>query len=675
MASVYPNDLLCPITLSLMRDPVVGTDGHTYERSAITEWLRTHVTSPVTREPMSATRLITNIALRNTIDAFLSGGGANSAAGTNSAGSDVTEFIPAPIIQSTTEYTIGGDRYTHTSVVPPAVGARQPITFIAILDNSGSMGEVADNSGIDRESHGFTRMDLVKHAMRTIIEVLEAKDTLAIVSFSTDAKIVMRPLQMSSANKARANTALNTVVPDSSTNIWEGIKTAASLADDPALSTQHIVAMLLTDGHPTINPPRGILDSLRTIIKLRNTWSLHTFGFGYNLDSSLLADIAVWGNGMYGFIPDCSMVGTVFINFMATMLSTAERDIVLSDGSHTGPIQYGQQRDFITLSGRGEEDSSNTAMTVHHARYMFMKAIAEAISKCKSGTLLEAQRILANFEAIYARHADPVIKAYIRDIKSDLENEGQIGMSPAYFGRWGEHHMRAYLRAQQLQLCMNFKDPGLQVYGGEGFHAIQIQTEAIFCSLPPPRPSITVSTAPVTSMGVFHNASGGCFHGDSKIRMADGGHYPINQMVSGMQVATPYGGATIVALVVCNTYANSQPMCNVGNLWITPWHPVRIDNKWQFPANIVGYTDRVVSTVYNLVLDCNHIVYAEDIECVTLGHGIGEDVVSHNFFGTNSVIEDLKKCNGWDVGRPTFVNLVSERDPISGDIVGWTDKP
>jgi hypothetical protein len=34
----FPNEFLCPITLELMRDPVLAKDGHTYERKAIEDW-------------------------------------------------------------------------------------------------------------------------------------------------------------------------------------------------------------------------------------------------------------------------------------------------------------------------------------------------------------------------------------------------------------------------------------------------------------------------------------------------------------------------------------------------------------------------------------------------------------------------------------------------------------
>jgi hypothetical protein len=34
----FPNEFFCPITLELMRDPVLAKDGHTYERKAIEDW-------------------------------------------------------------------------------------------------------------------------------------------------------------------------------------------------------------------------------------------------------------------------------------------------------------------------------------------------------------------------------------------------------------------------------------------------------------------------------------------------------------------------------------------------------------------------------------------------------------------------------------------------------------
>ena len=57
---------VCPITLTDVRyleSPVVGSDGHTYERSAVVAWLKQHGTSPVTRAKMRIGDLIPNRVL------------------------------------------------------------------------------------------------------------------------------------------------------------------------------------------------------------------------------------------------------------------------------------------------------------------------------------------------------------------------------------------------------------------------------------------------------------------------------------------------------------------------------------------------------------------------------------------------------------------------------------
>lgn len=43
-----PASFLCPISQELMCDPVVCTDGHSYDRTNISRWLRTNGTSPKT---------------------------------------------------------------------------------------------------------------------------------------------------------------------------------------------------------------------------------------------------------------------------------------------------------------------------------------------------------------------------------------------------------------------------------------------------------------------------------------------------------------------------------------------------------------------------------------------------------------------------------------------------
>jgi hypothetical protein len=55
-----PNDLVCSITTALLTDPVIAADGHTYDRPAITEWLKTNDRSPLTNEKLTNKTLIPN---------------------------------------------------------------------------------------------------------------------------------------------------------------------------------------------------------------------------------------------------------------------------------------------------------------------------------------------------------------------------------------------------------------------------------------------------------------------------------------------------------------------------------------------------------------------------------------------------------------------------------------
>ena len=79
-AAEVPNDFICPITTEIMTDPVSTSDGFTYERAAITEWLRTKDTSPKTGARLESTTLYPNHSLRSVIRAFIEAGSVPSTA-------------------------------------------------------------------------------------------------------------------------------------------------------------------------------------------------------------------------------------------------------------------------------------------------------------------------------------------------------------------------------------------------------------------------------------------------------------------------------------------------------------------------------------------------------------------------------------------------------------------
>ena len=62
-----PEEFLCPLTLEIMKYPVMSRTGHSFEKQAIFEWLQAHAACPLTRQPMTLSKLVTNVALKQRI--------------------------------------------------------------------------------------------------------------------------------------------------------------------------------------------------------------------------------------------------------------------------------------------------------------------------------------------------------------------------------------------------------------------------------------------------------------------------------------------------------------------------------------------------------------------------------------------------------------------------------
>ena len=64
------------------------------------------------------------------------------------------------------------------------------------------------------------------------------------------------------------------------------------------------------------------------------------------------------------------------------------------------------------------------------------------------------------------------------------------------------------------------------------------------------------------------------------------------------------------------------------------------------PCSLVSASTEIsCEEIYNFALDQGHTVLVNNIECVTLGHGFKDDVVRHSYYGTQRVIEDLRRLD------------------------------
>jgi len=67
-----PQEFICPLTLEVMDDPVMNRAGHSYEQSAIVEWLRQSKdgTCPLTRKAIKISDFVSNRFLQKKIQVW-----------------------------------------------------------------------------------------------------------------------------------------------------------------------------------------------------------------------------------------------------------------------------------------------------------------------------------------------------------------------------------------------------------------------------------------------------------------------------------------------------------------------------------------------------------------------------------------------------------------------------
>jgi len=792
----FPASFYCMITHCVMDDPVMDPSGHTYERSAIMSWLQEHHTSPITREPLEEGQLISNRALRDAIEEAKRPASPLAVEDQPDAVSSevaaTAELCEERALLSVTAYAnTGSEALLYMSAQPPigSEGSRTPCDLVVIIDVSGSMAtevESVNEAGV-KESHGLTILDLVKHAALTIAATLGPKDRLAIVKYSDEGQTVVDLTNCTDEGRVRLNAGIKSLEADGLTNLWGGLKTgldllkaAASNADTKQSARRFGKVLLLTDGQPTVQPPRGEEAMLRRYFETNGcVGTISTFGFGYSLDSKLLESLSSVGSGTYSFIPDGSLLGTVFVNACATTLATVGTnvtvDIELPDGwavsqkqieasvppswtredSWTaacrvpgltptewgcqvklGEMQFGQSRDYlIRIEKAGGQTGADEEATIEEvagfaklsyqmangadveissainfshnellspeangafARMICASAIRGATLSAKKESLPCAKEVLheaiSNIRQLKLKnHAAINASELLQDL------EGQVSEAVRkveWFSRWGVHYLPALCKAHETQTCMNFKDPGLQSYGGAAFGSLRDWSDAKFCSLPPPKPSRPrrhpSSGSTSVSMRSYMNARAICFAGECQVTMADGSRQRVDAVRKGDKVMMPNGNPAAVQCIVVTPFekGHADLVCLDSGLIITPFHPIwpRGASRWTFPAELAEPQQIKCPAVYSFVLsDGGSCLLVNDTPAVSLGHELKDSpawvttsawsglttVAEHQFFGTKAVITELKMLHGWHEGRIVLPSGGSAVRGSSGQSCGY----
>ena len=181
--------------------------------------------------------------------------------------------------------------------------------------------------------------------------------------------------------------------------------------------------------------------------------------------------------------------------------------------------------------------------------------------------------------------------------------------------------------------------------------------------------TITVNSDDFTNF--YYDKSGGCFGGEGNVLMYNNTFKKVKDIQKGD--ITAYG-ATVLCVTTFD-FVNTINYSDGNNvLKISPWHPVIKNGQWVFPINEIANNHESVTIhktkVYNFILDSVHLVTINNIVSCTFGHNIKGPIIGHDFYGTNDVINDIKKMSGWKQG---FINIDSEIQITDkkGSIIGY----
>ena len=685
-----PKEFLCPITLCIMRDPVIMSDGQTYERKAIEKALEQSTLSPITRKPVSMKDARTNYALKSMIEKYVNKGEnplkkiKQPQKVYKNSKTKIKEFKAEVIDDPNNKSKV----FVNVSLEPEKQKSRKPLVLIAMIDVSGSMEESTTKDLKGKEDVGISRLGLVKHALKTVASTMNKEDKMCLITFETKAKMCLRATRVDDMGKKIIFDEIQKMRPSGCTNIWDALR--LGMIEAQKFNYCNTCLMLFTDGEPNENPPMGIIPTLKEAISdIKNVnFTISTFAFGYNVDSKLMEEIAQIGNGIYGYCPDCTMVGTIFTSYMANILTTIESTVTIDVKNRFLQKKYeigGLYSDIPRHLGFfiNKFDFKNTEITLflgqeeiykintidyteknddildQYYRTKLIDLISNNLgTKDYNKTKSEIQNLFNEINRI--KDKTQFMKNLLIDLIDQDPNHGQIGKAFAreYYEKWGLDYLLSFLRFHIVEQCGNFKDKSLKLYGGNDFEEMLKIGNKIFVNLPPPENdcggSKNISTDDFEDY--FYDSDNGCFNGEAIVELKNG-KKKVKDIKKGDILSN---GAKVICLIENKIYKYVN-VVNINNVYFSLYHPIEINGEWVFPCEYFKATRKYIDCWYNLVLNKKHEVVLNGIKAITLGHNRKEGVLKHPYFGTNKVIDALKKYESFNSGFISTSNLKAHR--------------
>jgi Ca-activated chloride channel homolog len=184
------------------------------------------------------------------------------------------------------------------------------LTFV--IDTSGSM---------EREG----RLELVKDSLRKLVRGLGRGDSIAVVTFGNDARVVLPPTR--ATDQDRILSAIDELQPSGSTNLEAGLGLGYQLARETHLGDGINRIVLASDGVANV----GLTDAQSILRQIRDDAAagieLVSVGVGMgNYNDTLLEQLADQGDGFYAYVNDLTEARRLFTEDLVSTLQTVALD-------------------------------------------------------------------------------------------------------------------------------------------------------------------------------------------------------------------------------------------------------------------------------------------------------------------------------------------------------------
>ncbi|MBA2661983.1 MAG: VWA domain-containing protein [Bradymonadaceae bacterium] len=192
------------------------------------------------------------------------------------------------------------------------LATRAPMNISLVIDRSQSMqGE---------------RFEQAKAASKRLVEMLDERDRLSIVSYGTDVTLEVPSMIVNPANRAKILAVVAGLQVNGWTNLSGGYQ--MGLAQVAAHKNGETInrVILMSDGHA--NQGVTSADGLAQLARagLETGVSLSTMGFGLDYNEDLMTRMAIDGAGNYYFVEKDEALAAIFAQEVSGLSSTVARN-------------------------------------------------------------------------------------------------------------------------------------------------------------------------------------------------------------------------------------------------------------------------------------------------------------------------------------------------------------